>query len=462
MHVRDSTAVSTADKLSNRIRRTPQSPPRGSSPPFSRPPPTNTMAAVLRTCHTVFAAKAAVGASAKPRASARPTRVVPRRADSPLIGKPIRGAAVVASAGPSPCDLSDLSKLPGDPSLVIHTNIKMGDKKMEFMKAASKAVAKCLGKPENFVVVAVLDEQDMIWGGDAAPCALCNVASLGSINYENNTALSGAITSLMGEFDVAPSRMYTNFWDIGPRENCGYNGVTFAEGARRPVAAVVEEEVEEDEEEVVEEAEAEEEEVVEEEEAEEEAEEEEEEEAAKAGLEEEEEADAETATTENTETDSDDTESDPLLPPTPKTAGKTSDELASASNPKIAAAKLKRLSDEKVLKLWRKKCPELRELWQLDEPVDKWEGITFDGDGPSKGKVIAIELDDMDITGELPFEIGGFTSLKVLALDGNEITGVPSSIGMLKVRVSQSPRSASAIAHTRPAKGRLLPLPIQH
>ena len=100
-------------------------------------------------------------------------------------------------------------------------------------------------------------------------------------------------------------------------------------------------------------------------------------------------------------------------------------------NPKVVAAKLKRMSDEKVLKLWRKKVPELRELWDLSETVDTWEGITFDEDGV-KGKVISIELDDMDISGELPMEIGGFTSLTVLALDGNEITKVPSSIGMLK------------------------------
>ena len=46
-------------------------------------------------------------------------------------------------------------------------------------------------------------------------------------------------------------------------------------------------------------------------------------------------------------------------------------------NPKVVAAKLKRMSDEKVLKLWRKKVPELRELWDLSETADTWEGITL-------------------------------------------------------------------------------------
>ena len=124
--------------------------------------------------------------------------------------RPVRSVSRVVTPRAAMCpnpNLGDMSKLPGDPSVVVHTNIAMGDKKLAFMKAASKSVADCLSKPENFVVVAVLDEQDMIWGGDDAPCALCNVASLGSINYENNTALSGAITALMSDFDVLPSRM---------------------------------------------------------------------------------------------------------------------------------------------------------------------------------------------------------------------------------------------------------------
>ena len=99
----------------------------------------------------------------------------------------------------------------------------------------------------------------------------------------------------------------------------------------------------------------------------------------------------------------------------------------------LAVAKLKRLSDEKVLKLWRKKCPELQELWDLNEPVDTWEGITMDeNEGINGRRVLNIELDEMGITGDLPVEIGGFDKLTVLALDGNEITGVPASIGMPK------------------------------
>ena len=48
-------------------------------------------------------------------------------------------------------DDCDRSKLPGDPSLVLQTNVDLGNEKMNIMKACSKAVASCLGKPESYV-----------------------------------------------------------------------------------------------------------------------------------------------------------------------------------------------------------------------------------------------------------------------------------------------------------------------
>lgn len=98
---------------------------------------------------------------------------------------------------------------------------------MDFMKAASKAVASCLSKPESYVAIAVQDKQDIIWGGSDEPCALCKVISLGSINKENNGALTKEITALLADFKVPPNRIYVNFFDL-ERQNVGYNGATFA------------------------------------------------------------------------------------------------------------------------------------------------------------------------------------------------------------------------------------------
>mmetsp|Transcript_10547 Transcript_10547/g.12758 ORF Transcript_10547/g.12758 Transcript_10547/m.12758 type:complete len:92 (-) Transcript_10547:13-288(-) len=51
--------------------------------------------------------------------------------------------------------------------------------------------------------------------------------SLGSINKENNGALTKAISALLAEFDVPANRIYVNFFDL-ERQNVGYNGATFA------------------------------------------------------------------------------------------------------------------------------------------------------------------------------------------------------------------------------------------
>eukprot|EP00892_Ulva_mutabilis_P004291 jgi/Ulvmu1/2233/UM013_0080.1 len=125
-----------------------------------------------------------------------------------------------------PCT-TPLSQLPGDPSLIVHTNVDLGDKKTGFMTAASAAIAQCLGKPETYVSVCVLDKQDMIFGGSAAPCALAQLNSLGAISLENNRMFSAAFAELIAEHDIPDNRYYINFFDV-PRENCGFKAATFA------------------------------------------------------------------------------------------------------------------------------------------------------------------------------------------------------------------------------------------
>ncbi|CEF99936.1 Macrophage migration inhibitory factor [Ostreococcus tauri] len=121
----------------------------------------------------------------------------------------------------------DLCRLPGDPSLVVHTNVAMGDKKRAFLLAASRSIAETLKKPESYVAVCAMDELDVIWGGTSDPCALCRVTSLGSINLENNRELSEDLCELLGEFGIDGKRVYITFEDI-PRENMGYDSATFA------------------------------------------------------------------------------------------------------------------------------------------------------------------------------------------------------------------------------------------
>lgn len=121
----------------------------------------------------------------------------------------------------------DLRALPGDPSLVVHTNVDMGSKKRAFMLAASRSVAEVLKKPESYVAVCVMDGLDIVWGGSDDDCALCRVTSLGGINLENNKALSEDVCELLAEFGIAGTRVYVTFEDIA-RENMGYDSATFA------------------------------------------------------------------------------------------------------------------------------------------------------------------------------------------------------------------------------------------
>ena len=46
---------------------------------------------------------------------------------------------------------TNMCDLPGDPSLILTTNVDLGDKKMEIMKACSKAIEKATGKPESYI-----------------------------------------------------------------------------------------------------------------------------------------------------------------------------------------------------------------------------------------------------------------------------------------------------------------------
>mmetsp|Transcript_3936 Transcript_3936/g.8865 ORF Transcript_3936/g.8865 Transcript_3936/m.8865 type:complete len:185 (+) Transcript_3936:18-572(+) len=129
------------------------------------------------------------------------------------------------------CEEGPLSALPGDPSIILNTNVTIppGEKRA-LAKALSAAVASCLGKPESYVAVCINDgnADGMIFGGSDEPCALACVYSLGAINKTNNEKLSAEVARLLQETcDVAPNRYYVNFFDV-PRENCGYNGKTFA------------------------------------------------------------------------------------------------------------------------------------------------------------------------------------------------------------------------------------------
>ena len=66
--------------------------------------------------------------------------------------------------------------------------------------------------------------------------------------------------------------------------------------------------------------------------------------------------------------------------------------------------------------------------WLSDRPIGEWHGVTTN----SNGRVIKLELFSNQLTGEIPPELGGLTSLQELSLWGNELTGtIPVELGNL-------------------------------
>ncbi len=57
--------------------------------------------------------------------------------------------------------------------------------------------------------------------------------------------------------------------------------------------------------------------------------------------------------------------------------------------------------------------------WSYARPVASWQGVTI-GRG---GRIIALDLRDMNLTGRIPPELGELAHLHLLRLDGNRLTG---------------------------------------
>ena len=63
--------------------------------------------------------------------------------------------------------------------------------------------------------------------------------------------------------------------------------------------------------------------------------------------------------------------------------------------------------------------------WLTDEPLDNWDWV----DTNDKGRVEGLELDDNNLTGELPAELGDLSNLTELYINDNQITGtLPHSL----------------------------------
>eukprot|EP00934_Nitzschia_sp_Nitz4_P005910 Nitzschia sp. Nitz4//scaffold86_size83305//80807//83204//NITZ4_005277-RA/size83305-augustus-gene-0.70-mRNA-1//-1//CDS//3329559295//5900//frame0 len=126
-----------------------------------------------------------------------------------------------------PCASTDFSTLPGDPSLILTTNVDLAGDKLKVMKACSKVISSATGKPESYVAVSITDNASVIFGGSDAPTALGCLYSIGSITTGSNGEIQSKVTDLLEPYGVPEDRIYINFFDM-PRENVGWSRRTFA------------------------------------------------------------------------------------------------------------------------------------------------------------------------------------------------------------------------------------------
>ena len=113
------------------------------------------------------------------------------------------------------------------PYLKIQTNVDLPAAETEnLLKAASKAVAEALGKPERYVMVAVEGGRPIVFSGQSAPAAFLELKSIGL--PENRTSdLSSALCALMkSALDVPEDRVYIEFANA-KGGLWGWNGGTF-------------------------------------------------------------------------------------------------------------------------------------------------------------------------------------------------------------------------------------------
>ena len=66
--------------------------------------------------------------------------------------------------------------------------------------------------------------------------------------------------------------------------------------------------------------------------------------------------------------------------------------------------------------------------WGSDEPIGTWEGVTTN----VEGRVTRLVLNNRELSGSIPSELGQLTKLERLSLYENELSGpIPSSLGNL-------------------------------
>ena len=113
------------------------------------------------------------------------------------------------------------------PLVKIQSNVGLDDAGREtLLKAISSLTASELGKPEQYVMVAIEPPISMLFSGNSEPTCYLELKSIGlpeGKTADISKALSQEIEKHLG---VTKDRIYIEFTDA-PRKMWGWNGTTF-------------------------------------------------------------------------------------------------------------------------------------------------------------------------------------------------------------------------------------------
>jgi len=113
------------------------------------------------------------------------------------------------------------------PIFTLRTNVSSAKIPADFVKNTVDIVAKTLGKPKSYVVVNVLADQNLNWGGVDGPAGIASLESIGQLGREPNKKHSKTLFAhIEKELGIPSDRLYINYTDLN-KANVGYSGTTF-------------------------------------------------------------------------------------------------------------------------------------------------------------------------------------------------------------------------------------------
>ncbi len=113
------------------------------------------------------------------------------------------------------------------PLIQLTTNRPLDDTDRDaFLAMLSTTVAKTLGKPEQYVMVNLTINRNMLFAGSAEPLAYVELKSLG-LPEEDTKRFSAQLSDIISDrLGVPAARIYIEF-SSPPRHMWGWNGATF-------------------------------------------------------------------------------------------------------------------------------------------------------------------------------------------------------------------------------------------